>query len=117
MTLEADLYTELYALCPRVFPDNAPLDTTRPYITWQQIGGEALAYFERSTPTARNARIQINVYADTRVAANTLALAIEDALTVSTRFQAKPESALLATRELDFDAYGTMQDFNIWAQR
>lgn len=117
MSLESDLYTVLTAQCPRVYPDTAPPNTTRPYVTWQQIGGQAPTFVERATPSVRNARIQVNVFTTTRISANALMLAIEAALTASDKFQCKPESAHVNTHDPDFDDYGCMQDFSIWAQR
>ncbi len=39
MTVEADIFNALSPLVGgRVFPDDAPFDTVKPYITEQQIG-------------------------------------------------------------------------------
>lgn len=117
MSLESDLYTVLNAQCARVFPDVAPFDTECPYITWQQIGGEALAYVEDTVPNERNAYVQINVWDTTRIGATALALQIEAALIQSTAFQARPQSALQAAHDDDTDRRGCLQDFTIWAAR
>ncbi len=50
MTLEAALAAVLETVCPRVFPDFAPTSTARPYITYQQIGGEAPVYVDNTVP-------------------------------------------------------------------
>ena len=117
MSLETDLYRVLSNVCARVFPDTAPLDTEKPYVTWNQIGGAAPTFLERSRPSARNARVQINVWASSRMTANALADAIEQALVESTVLQASPESAMLSMHEPELRLYGTMQDFSIWVQR
>lgn len=117
MSLEIDLPDTLKVLCPRVFPDVAKTNTQRPYITWQQIGGDVINPIANDIPDKRNAYIQINVWASTRLEANTLALQIEAALIQSTAFTARPQSALMAAFEDDTDLRGTMQDFTIWALR
>ena len=117
MSLESDLKTALEVLCPRVFPDVAPMGTTRPYITWQQIGGEAPAYVDNTVPDRRNAYVQINVWDTTRAASNALALQIEEALITHATLQARAQSALQATMDEDTDLRGCMQDFTIWALR
>jgi len=116
MALEVDLNALLKTLCPRVFPDIGPEPLpVRPYVTWQQVGGEAITFLDRTLPGKRNARMQINVWADTRLAANTLALQIENALRLSTAFQASPVGALVSGYELDVKLYGCRQDFSIYA--
>lgn len=117
MSLETALYTVLTSQCPRVFPDVAPLTTARPYITWQQVGGEALVFTDDTVPDARNANIQINVWADTRLAATTLALQVEAALIVASTLQARATGALIAAHDEDTDLRGCLQDFSIWAPR
>ena len=117
MSLEADLYKVLSAVCERVYPDVAPFDTVRPYITWTQIGGASPTFMERVRPSARNARIQVDVWASTRLEANALADRVEQALIESPVFQASPESAMLSMYEPQLRAYGSLQDFSIWVQR
>lgn len=117
MSLETSLYTLLSVQCPRVFPDVAPYDTARPYITWQQVGGDPLSYVDDTVPDRRNCLIQINAWADTRLQANDLMLQIESALITSTLFQARPAGALIAAHDQDADRRGAMQDFSIWSTR
>lgn len=117
MSLETELKTALETICPRVFPDVAPFSTARPYITWQQIGGEAPAYVDNTVPDRRNAYVQINVWDTTRASSTALALQIEAALIVHPVLQARAQSALQATMDEDTDLRGCMQDFTIWAMR
>jgi len=114
MSLETDLHIRLTAICPRVFPDVAPGNTTRPYITWQQIGGRVLELVANEVPNVRHADIQINVWSSTRAEAVSLAQQIEAAMIQS---GARPNSAHLATYEEDLNLYGTIQDFSVWATR
>lgn len=115
MSLETTLYTLLQAQCLRVFPDLAPLDTQRPYITYQQIGGDDLSFVDDPLPGVRSPEIQINYWADTRAAAKALALQTRDALMTSTALQARPTGGLVDDYDHDFLRYGSRQDFSIWA--
>lgn len=117
MSLESSLYSTLSPICPRVFPDIAPATTATPYITWQQVGGSSFVYTEGALPNKRNARIQINVWADSRMTANSICMQIEETLCASPLFTAEPAGALLAAVDDDTDLRGSMQDFYIWADR
>ena len=117
MSLESLLYAELTAVCPRVFPDVAPTTTARPYITYQQIGGESPTYIGREVVGKRNAHIQINVWATTRNETMTLMLAIESHLTLCTTMQAAPDGAMHADIDTDTDLRTAIQDFIIWSDR
>lgn len=117
MSLETNLIAALQSVCPRVFPDVAPEGAARPYITWQQLGGKPVNFTEGSTPTTRNALMQINVWSKTRLEANTLAQQIEDALRAAPALQAAPEGQLLAVYEDDPQLYGAILRFDIWAAR
>ncbi len=118
MSLESSLFALLSPLVGgRVFPDVAPFDTARPYIVWQQIGGQAPTFLENTVPSKRNATVQISAWADTRMDANSTSLAIESALTLATTVQARPLSAHVSEHEPDLMRYGARQDFSIWADR
>lgn len=117
MSLESDLYAVLSAVCARVYPDVAPTNTTRPYCTWQQVGGQALTYLERAVPDKRNAEVQVNVWSATRSEANALMLQIEAAMTTATAFQSKPVGAMFAVHDEDVGVYGAQQDFSLWGSR
>ncbi len=118
MTVEADIFNALAALVSnRVFPDIAPLDTPLPYITFQQIGGEALGYVENTVPDAKNGRFQVDVWAQTRSQCAALALQIEAALVQSAAFQARAVGAPANQYEPDTKLYGSLQDFSVWSTR
>ncbi len=81
MSIESVIFNALKPLVgDRVFPDVAPGGTQPPYITFQQVGGAAYNYTEGGAVGARNARVQVNVWAATRLAASTIGNAAEDAL-------------------------------------
>lgn len=117
MSLESKLFTELAALCPRVFPDVAPAGTARPYVTYQQIGGDPSFYVEGQVMAKVSAYMQINVWHESRQQANTLMRQIEAALLQSTAFQAEPQGGLIAGFEEDTETRSAQQDFSIWADR
>lgn len=113
MSLESDIFDTLKGLVAnRCYPDVAPEGVARPYIAWQQVGGEAWNFLESAAVGKRNARIQVACWADTRVAAAALARSSEDALIASAM---KPTviGAMTADYEEDTGRYGTKQDFSI----
>jgi hypothetical protein len=117
MSMESDLVTLLKLQCVRTFPDFAPINTVRPYITYHHVGGRSLRWLDKTAADKRQSLVQINVWADTRSAALVLARAIEDAMCASAAFSAMPVEEPIATAEPDFNRYGTIQDFQIIALR
>lgn len=115
--MEEALVVILKALCPRVFPDFAPLRTPKPYVTWQGIGGQTLRFTEGTAADKRNALIQVNVWAASRLQASNLARSIEDALCSTATLTARPVGEQTSTAEEDLGLYGTIQTFDIWATR
>ena len=117
MSIESDFYTALKAICPRVFPDFAPVSTTRPYVTYQAIGGEVINPIGNDVPNKRNVVMQVNVWSNTRLEANTISQAIESALRTSSAFVARPQSAAIDDFDADLPVYSSIQDFTIWGNR
>jgi hypothetical protein len=117
MSLETDLTALLQGLCPRVFPDFAPAETVRPYLVWQQVGGPSESYVDNTVPSNRMARLQLSVWADTRLAASALALQVEASMITASVFQARPLGAFSTTFDEDLALRGTLQDFMISAGR
>lgn len=118
MSLEAKLFSLLGPLVSnRVFPDTAPYNTTRPFITYQQIGGAVINPLANELPSKMNARIQINIWHNSRVAVRSLAIAVEDALRTATTMTARPESAPVAEYDSELALSGFRQDFSIWYDR
>lgn len=117
MTIEASLYTALVAVTPRVFPDFAPVETTRPYVTYQQIGGTSVNFVNQELADNKNGEFQINVWSDTRIEAAALMLEIEEALRAASSFVAQPLSEPVADYDADVPVYGARQDWTIWSAR
>lgn len=114
MTFEADLFTLIKAVTPRVFPDFAPTSTTRPYVTWQQIGGDVINPIENAVPGKRNSVLQVNVWANTRADSLAISRAIEDAMRVATAFIGRPVAAAVADYDAEIPVYCARQDFSCW---
>ncbi len=116
--MEQTLYALLSPLVGgRVFPDTAPITTARPYITYQQIGGNVLQPLANEVTDKRNAMVQINVWSNTRLQAVQISQQAEEALVTATTFIARPLAALASRHEPDINAYGAEQDFSIWSDR
>lgn len=114
MSLETEIIAAVGALCgDRVFPDLAPFNTTRPYVTWQQVGGPVLNPLDGSVPGARGARIQFNAWADTRLESMELMHDIEDALRPAP-LNGRPDGALIARYDEPTTLRGSQQDFTFW---
>ena len=115
MSMEIALFEALRGLVSdRVYPDVAPENTIRPYITYQQVGGDAVNFVESTIPAKKNARMQINVWADTRLTATAMGAAVEDVLRTLVALQPTVLGAAVATYDDVTKLRGTMQDFSLW---
>lgn len=116
MAIEGNIRTALLAVTPGlVFPDFAPEAVAQgqaAYITYQQIGGQGRRSIG-SPDSMRRVRVQINVWAKTRLNANSLARQAEAALHAATTFTAVALDDATAVYDEDFGWYGTHQDFRI----
>lgn len=115
MTIETAMFAALQGLvADRVYPDVAPENALRPYITYQQVGGNAINFVEGGMPSKRHARVQVNVWAATRIQATAMGNAVEDALRAVTALQTDVAGALVATYDEATKLRGTRQDFSFW---
>lgn len=114
MSMESILTAALVNLCPRVYPDIAPENTGKPYLTWQQVGGEPVNFVDGGVPSKKNARVQVNVWAATRLDAAALAVQVEDALRGVTALQTTVLGSPIAIYEPETKLRGSMQDFSFW---
>ncbi len=117
MSAEATIHALLSGLvATRVFPDVAPSGVARPFIVYQQVGGQGLVYAEGDMPNRENARMQIACWATTRSQAISLAQQAE-ALICASVLMARPMGARVSVHEEDTNLYGARQDFDCWAIR
>jgi Protein of unknown function (DUF3168) len=116
MSIESTVYATLQGLVAgRVYPDVAPENTVRPYCTYQAVGGTAINFMDQAQPGRVNARVQVNVWADTRGQASVLARQAEDALRGVAALQTTVLGAPVSIYETDTRLRGTQQDFSFWS--
>jgi hypothetical protein len=110
--VEALVYNALLALAGgNVFPDLAPPHTATPWITYNVVGGSDSAYLD-GFPSARNAIVQIDVWAATRMDAATLMEDVRTAL-INPTVKGVPQGSPVGTFEADTKLYGSRLDFSI----
>lgn len=117
MSLDSDLKTALETVCPRVFPDFAPVGTTRPYITFLQIGGYSIRPIGKTVPDKRHAEFQIDWWADTRASAKAVADSLDSTLRQASAFAASPMAEPVSDYDADMKRFGARQDWSIWGSR
>lgn len=114
MSIEADLTTLLSTLVSgEVYPD-VGIEPTLPYITYQQVGGESIAFLEGTVPSKRNGRFQINVWAATRIESAGLMRQGHDLLITTAALQATALGEQVAAFDEDTKRFGARQDFSLW---
>lgn len=117
MSLESNLVAVLKSVCGRTFRGVADTATARPYVTFQQVGGDVINLLANAVASKKNAVMQITVWSDSPVEAGQVADAIEAALITTTTIQARPLAAAVDDYESDMERWGRRQDFTIWADR
>ena len=115
MTVEADIVSRLGPLVSnKIWPDIAPLNTVGPYLTFQQVGGEAIGFLGLEKPSKKSGRFQINTWTRSRLDTAALMRQVEDSLITSTVLMATAVSAPTAIYDNETKLYGAIQDFYIW---
>ena len=115
MSIETALFAALQGLVSgRVYPDVAPENEPRPYITYQQVGGDSVNFVEGTIPSKGNSRMQINVWADKRLQATALSKQVEDVLRTLTALHPTVLGAPIATYDDETKLRGTLQYFSLW---
>jgi hypothetical protein len=115
MTVEAAIFDALRALVgDRVYPDVAPDNAARPYITYQQIGGQAINFVDGGAPSMRNSRFRINVWADRRADAAAINAQLEAALRAAPTLRTTVSSGPVSLADPDTRLRGASQDFSFW---
>lgn len=111
---EVDIVNALNPLVSnRVYPDVADFETPRPYIVYQQVGGQSVNFLEPSSSQLKNARIQITVWSDTRLQAMSLIRHVEDIMRAPP-IAAFVQGAAIAHYDNSTELRGAMQDFSVW---
>ena len=118
MTVESDLFDTLKGLVSnRCYPDFAPVGTVRPFICFEQTGGDAMHYLEGTLPDKKHGRFEMGVYADTRAACAALALQVETAMAGATVFVATALHAPVSDLAQDVMIYSSTQNFSVFSTR
>jgi len=115
--VEEEIYSVTQSLFSgRVFPDIAPPNTVRPFMTYQSVGGVPSNTLCGNT-TQQNSRIQFNVWCDGsaggRTAANTLMRAVE-VLVTEAPLRGVSLGSLVALYDEITKTYGARQEFSFW---
>lgn len=116
MVIEAKIRNALLPIAPdRVFPDFAPESALngQPFITYTQVGGRTLGDIENDSEV-RNGRFQINVWANSRLTANTMIRQAEMYLKTNSELRAVPLMGAAAVYDEPTSLYGAHQAFSIW---
>lgn len=117
MSLETDLVAALQAVCPRVYPNTAPLNAASPFVTYIHIGGPVWRYADNTAADKRMAWLQIEVWATTYAEALSIIRQAETALCASVPLNARPQSEPTTVDGSYEGMYGLMQDFEVVAER
>lgn len=117
MSLETDVVAVLQAQCPRVYPSQAPLNTQRPFLTYDHLGGDALRYMDGTAADKRMAQLQITVWAADKPGAVSLMLAVEEAMCTAAGFSCAPVGALQSGYEHEGEIYRSFQEFTVLGVR
>jgi hypothetical protein len=112
--LEGDIKTALSALAGgRCTPDVTPDIPVFPLFVYQQVGGDAVDFLECKVANKDHARIQLWVWAKTRLEASSLAHSARIAL-VEGSLKAYTYAAPVSEYNEELKLYGNRTDFGIW---
>jgi hypothetical protein len=117
VSLESDVLAVLQAQCPRVYPSQAPLNTVRPFLTYDHLGGDALRYMDGTAANKRMAQLQVTVWAADKPTAITLMLAVEEAMCTAAAFSCAPVGALQSGYEYEGEIFRSFQEFSVLGAR
>lgn len=113
MTPEAQIRNSILSLASGgVYFDTAALDTAKPVAIITRIGGNAVNFLEATKPSKRHLRYQINVFATSRLQADSIGRQIEDTLVA--QFKGYVEGGMVSTYDETSNLSGTRQDFSFW---
>ena len=98
----------------RAFPDVAPQGTAVPFITYQAVGGDPINFLTGEAPDKTNTRMQVNVWAATRLEASELGAQVEAAVRAAAHLQPEVLTGRVATYDETTGYRGTMQDFHLF---
>lgn len=114
MSYEPQLTALIAPLLGGRFTPDVPDDPPQyPCGVYQQVGGEALWFFEGAMPGHKHARVQITLWAETRAQANTLMRQIEGRICTGMPLST-PYGAAVSGYADAIKKYSARQDFGLW---
>jgi hypothetical protein len=114
MSLEAALKTLLGPITAgRVYPDKTPPSPVWPLIVYQQVGGQAIDFAEKTLPDHDHSRVQVFIWAKTRLEASSLARQVRAAI-IGSDLTAQTYAAPVSQYQEELDIYGSRTDYGIW---
>ena len=115
MSMESLVYAALGGLVDgEVYPDFAPEGVPRPFITFQAVGGNPINFLTGDVPDKERSRVQVSVWAATRLEASDIGKQAENTLRVVAGLQTTVLTGRIATFDEDTELRGTMQDFEFF---
>jgi hypothetical protein len=115
--LEIAIRSALSALAEgRVYPDEAPEGAARPYITFQAVGGRTDVVLAGPTGE-RAARVQFNVWAESRLGAAYLMEQVRVIVcdrSSPASLRGTPAGEPVSRHSPDTNWYGSQMDFSLW---
>lgn len=98
----------------RVYPDIGKQGTAVPYITHQDVGGDAINFMDGAMPGKSNTRLQVNVWSATRAEAKAIARQVEQILRAAPALSTTVLGSAMTTHDAATNYHGTYQHFSIW---
>lgn len=95
-----------------VYFDTARLDRALPVAIITRIGGNAVNFLEATKPSKRHLMYQINVFAKSRLEADSIGRQIQDVLVAN--LDAYVQGEMASDYDETSNLSGTRQDFSIW---
>lgn len=117
MTIESTIFDTLKGLVSnRCYPDQAPEVVGKPYIVYQQVGGQAVNFLDTATlPGKGLPRFRISIWGVTRAEVAALAKQAETALRQVASLQTTVEGEPTAVTDDETKLRGSQQDFSFCA--
>lgn len=115
MTIHTEICAALSGLAgDRIYPLVAPEKTPAPYVVFQVVGGDAMAFISGEKPEKRIRRVQVSVWSTSIIEAEQIAEQVEDAFRAVVALQAQALTIAIDTYDETTDYRGKMQDFNLF---
>ncbi|NID06653.1 DUF3168 domain-containing protein [Luteibacter jiangsuensis] len=117
MSLEEIIFSALGPLVDgRCSPDITDDNPQYPLIVYQGVGGVAIDYADQTAADKDNARVQVWVWAETRLSASDLSRQVRDAM-MAIDLPVKTLGSPVSEMNDVLKLYGARTDFSIWYPR